>query len=99
LIIALVRPPSKGRAGEGHVRIGALRRRRALGTVTAGHPATYEIDRWPADVGAIPYSAWRKTSDGTWVVNGSIKLGASVIDDVGVKGDAAARSLDKRCGK
>ena len=46
-----------------------------------------------------PLQRMDETGDGTWVLNGSIKLGASVIDDVGVKGDAAARALDKRCGK
>jgi len=65
----------------------------------AAHATTYEVDRWPGDVDTIPCSEWTKTSDGTWAMKGSIKLGASIIDNVGVKGDAAARSLDKRCGK
>ena len=71
-----------------------------VATVGAAHATTYEVDNWPADADTIPCSAWTKTSDGTWTLNNaSIKLGASVIDNVGVKGDAAARSLDKRCGK
>ena len=65
----------------------------------AVHATIYEVDRWPADIDKIPCSAWTKTSDGTWALNGSLKLGASIVDDIGVKGDAAARSLDKRCGK
>ena len=69
-----------------------------VATVGAARAATYEVDHWPADVDTIPCSAWTRTGDGTWALNGSIKLGASVIDDIGVKGDAAARSLDKRCG-
>ena len=60
---------------------------------------TFEVDRWPGDIDRIPCSAWTKMNDGTWALNGSVRLGASVIEHVGVKGDAAARSLQKRCGK
>lgn len=70
-----------------------------VATIGTAQASIYEVDHWPADVDTIPCSAWTKTSDGTWALQGSIKLGASVIDDIGVKGDAAARSLDKRCGK
>jgi hypothetical protein len=70
-----------------------------VAAASSSQAATYTVDRWPADVDTIPCSAWTHTRDGTWALNGSLKLGASVIDDVGVKGDAAARSLDKRCGK
>ena len=67
---------------------------------SAAQAEIYEVDHWPGDIDTIPCEAWTKTSDGTWALtNGSIKLGASVIDNIGVKGDAAARSLDKRCGK
>jgi hypothetical protein len=31
-------------------------------------------------------------------LHGSIKLGASVVNDIGVKGDAAAHKLDRECG-
>jgi hypothetical protein len=65
----------------------------------AARAETFEVDRWPGDIDRIPCSAWTKMNDGTWALKGSIKLGASVIEDVGVKGDAAARSLQKRCGK
>ena len=70
-----------------------------VATAGAVQAATYQVDHWPGDVDMIPCSAWTHTSDGTWALNGSVKIGASVIDDVGVKGDAAARALDKRCGK
>ncbi len=63
------------------------------------HAETYVVDHWPGDIDTIPCGAWTRYNDGTWALKGSIKLGASVIDDVGVKGDAAARSLEKRCGK
>jgi hypothetical protein len=65
----------------------------------AAHAQTYEVDHWPGDIDTIPCSAWTKTSDGTWALKGRLKLGASEVEDIGVKGDAAARSLDKRCGK
>jgi hypothetical protein len=65
----------------------------------AARAETFEVDRWPGDIDTIPCSAWTRMNDGTWALKGSIKLGASVIEDVGVKGDAAARSLQKRCGK
>jgi hypothetical protein len=60
---------------------------------------TYVVDHWPGDIDTIPCEAWTHTKDGTWALNGSLKLGASDIEHVGVKGDPAARSLDKRCGK
>ncbi len=72
----------------------------ALATMAgAAQAATYKVDRWPGDIDTIPCNAWTKSADGTWVLNGALKLGASVVEDIGVKGDAAARSLDKRCGK
>jgi hypothetical protein len=61
--------------------------------------ATYEVDRWPGDVDNIPCSAWHKSADGTWVLDGTIKLGSSDLENVGVKGDAAAHKIDKKCGK
>ena len=67
-------------------------------TASAG-AETYVVDRWPGDIDVIPCSAWTRSADGAWVLHGSIKLGASVLDDIGVKGDASARLLDKRCGK
>jgi hypothetical protein len=67
--------------------------------LTSAKAGTYEVDNWPGDVDTIPCAAWTKAGDGTWVLNGSIKLGASVIDNVGLKGDAAARKVEKKCGK
>ena len=57
------------------------------------------LDDWPADAGQIPCSAWSRTADGTWLLHGTVKLGASEITDAGVKGDAAAHLLDRECGK
>ena len=72
----------------------------ALIAATASAEAeTYVVDHWPGDIDTIPCRAWSKNSDGTWALHGSLKVGASEIEDIGVKGDAAARSLDKRCGK
>jgi hypothetical protein len=58
----------------------------------------WDVDNWPGDIDLIPCSAWTKSSDGTWVLRGAVKLGASVIENIGVKGDAAARKLDRSCG-
>ena len=56
------------------------------------------MDRWPGDVDNIPCSAWQKSPDGTWVLTGTIKVGASELTNIGVKGDAAARAVEKKCG-
>ena len=68
-----------------------------IGPVCAGQ--TFVVDNWPADIDHIPCSAWQKASDGTWVMTGTIKVGSSELTNVGVKGDAAARKLEKRCGR
>ncbi len=60
---------------------------------------TYVVDNWPSDIDNIPCSAWTKSADGTWVLSGSIKLGASVLDNVGFKGDTEAYMLERRCGR
>jgi hypothetical protein len=60
---------------------------------------TYLVDNWPGDVDNIPCAAWQKSSDGTWVLNGSIKIGATELTNVGVKGDAAARAVERKCGR
>jgi hypothetical protein len=70
-----------------------------VAAASSAEAETYVVDNWPGDIDTIPCSAWTHYNDGTWALKGSLKLGASVIDDVGVKGDAAARSLQKRCGK
>lgn len=59
----------------------------------------WEVSDWPGDIDLIPCSAWSKAADGTWVLHGSIKLGSETLDNIGVKGDAAAHKLDRTCGK
>ena len=58
----------------------------------------WEVNNWPGDIDLIPCSAWSKTADGTWVLHGAIKLGSEMLDNIGVKGDAAAHKLDRECG-
>ena len=71
-----------------------------LSTLAPGLAAEiYPVDNWPADIDSIPCSAWQKAGDGTWVLTGSIKIGASELTNVGVKGDAAARKVEKKCGR
>ena len=59
---------------------------------------SWTIESWPGDIDLIPCSAWSKTSDGTWVLHGALKLGSETMNNVGVKGDAAAHKLDRDCG-
>ncbi len=59
---------------------------------------TYVLDNWPADIDQIPCSAWQKSPDGTWVLNARVKVGASELENVAVKGDAAARKVERLCG-
>ena len=72
-----------------------------LGAIpTARAAETYVVDHFPADLDRIPCTAWQKMSDGSWaLVNGSIKLGGSDLSNVGFKGDAAARLIERKCGK
>jgi hypothetical protein len=58
----------------------------------------WEVNNWPGDIDLIPCSAWSKAADGTWVLHGAVKLGSETLDNVGVKGDAAAHKLDRECG-
>ena len=58
----------------------------------------WEMNNWPGDIDLIPCSAWSKAADGTWVLHGAVKLGSETLDNVGVKGDAAAHKLDRECG-
>ncbi len=60
----------------------------------------YVLDNWPGDIDNIPCSAWKKSPDGTWVLNGNatVKIGASELNNIAVKGDAAAHKLDRLCG-
>jgi hypothetical protein len=59
----------------------------------------WTVDNWPADVNQIPCSAWSKAPDGTWVLHGALKLGSETMNNIGVRGDAAAHVLDRECGK
>jgi hypothetical protein len=68
-------------------------------SATPIHAESYKVDSWPGDIDSVPCSAWQKSSDGTWVLTGTIKVGASELTNVGVKGDAAARKVEKKCGK
>ena len=58
----------------------------------------WEVKNWPGDIDLIPCSAWSKAADGTWVLNGALKLGSQTLSNIGVKGDAAAHKLDRQCG-
>jgi hypothetical protein len=59
----------------------------------------WTVQNWPGDIDLIPCSAWSRSSDGGWVLTGgSIKLGAETMNNIGVKGDAAAHKLDRECG-
>ena len=69
-----------------------------VGAASARAEQDFAVDNWPADVDTIPCSAWSKVGD-TWVLNARLKVGSSEIDNVGVKGDAAAHKLDRLCGK
>ncbi len=60
---------------------------------------TYTVENWPADVDTIPCSAWEHYPDGAWALKGYVKVGASIIEHVGFKGDSTARLLDRKCGK
>jgi hypothetical protein len=60
--------------------------------------SVWDVDNWPGDIDKIPCSAWSKNPDGTWVLNGAVKLGSETLDNIGVKGDAAAHKLDRTCG-
>ncbi len=60
---------------------------------------TYTVENWPGDIDTIPCSAWTHYPDGTWELKGYVKLGASVIENIGFKGDSSARLLDQKCGK
>jgi hypothetical protein len=60
----------------------------------------YVLETWPNDIDQIPCSAWKKSPDGSWVLQRgtAVKVGASVLEDIAVKGDAAARMVERLCG-
>jgi hypothetical protein len=82
-------------------RLGILTTVAFLATITSAcaDGQVWTVQNWPSDIDIIPCSAWTKTSDGSWVLTGgSIKLGVETMDNIGVKGDAAAHKLDRECG-
>ena len=59
---------------------------------------TYTVEHWPGDIDTIPCSAWQRTADGAWALKGYVRVGSSVIENVGFKNDSTARLLAKKCG-
>lgn len=70
----------------------------ALTAFARADEQVWVMDNWPADIGQIPCSAWSRSADGTWVLHGALKLGSETMSNIGVKGDTAARLLDRECG-
>ena len=71
-----------------------------IGAITSvrADERVWTMQSWPGDIDLIPCGAWSKTDDGTWVLQGSVKLGSETMANIGVKGDAAAHHLDRECG-
>jgi hypothetical protein len=82
-------------------RLGILTAVALIAAITSARAdeQVWTMESWPGDIDLIPCSAWSKTGDGSWVLNGSVKLGSETMANIGVKGDAAARHLDRECGK
>jgi hypothetical protein len=89
------------RGGQAMPRLGILTAIAFLAAVASvrADEQVWTIQSWPGDIDLVPCSAWSKTGDGTWVLNGSLKLGSETMANIGVKGDAAAHHLDRECGK
>ena len=82
-------------------RLGILTAAAFLAAITSvlADEQVWTVQSWPGDIDLIPCSAWSKSGDGTWVLTGgAIKLGAETMNNIGVKGDAAAHHLDRECG-
>jgi hypothetical protein len=81
-------------------RFGILTVVASIAAITSGRAdeRVWTMQSWPGDIDLIPCSAWSKTGDGTWVLNGSVKLGSETMSNIGVRGDAAAHKLDRECG-
>ena len=69
-----------------------------LAPIASARAETYTVEHWPGDIDTIPCSAWQKTADGAWALKGYIKVGSSVIENVGFKGDSTAKRLAQKCG-
>jgi hypothetical protein len=81
-------------------RLGILTAIALIGAITSAHAdgRVWTIGSWPGDIDLIPCSAWSKTADGAWILTGgSVKLGAETMENIAVKGDAAAHHLDREC--
>jgi hypothetical protein len=82
-------------------RLGILTAAAFLAAITSvlADEQVWTVQSWPGDIDLIPCSAWSKSGDGTWVLTGgAVKLGAETMNNIGVKGDAAAHHLDRECG-
>ena len=81
-------------------RLGILTAVAFIGAITSvcADEQVWTMQSWPGDIDLIPCSAWSKTGDGTWVLQGAVKLGSETMNNIGVKGDAAAHHLDRECG-
>jgi hypothetical protein len=81
-------------------RLGILTAVAFLGAITSARAdeQVWIMQSWPGDIDLIPCSKWSKSSDGTWVLDGAVKLGSETMSNIGVRGDAAAHKLDRECG-
>ena len=82
-------------------RLGILTAVAFIGAITSvrADEQVWTVESWPGDIDLIPCSAWSKSGDGTWVLTGgAVKLGAETMNNIAVKGDAAAHHLDRECG-
>ena len=82
-------------------RLGILTAVAFIGAITSvrADEQVWTVESWPGDIDLIPCSAWSKSGDGTWVLTGgAVKLGSETMNNIGVKGDAAAHHLDRECG-
>ena len=82
-------------------RFGILTAVAFIATVASAHAdnQVWVVQSWPGDIDLIPCSAWTRSSDGSWALTGgSVKLGSETMENIGVKGDAAAHKLDRECG-
>ncbi len=71
-----------------------------LAPVAAQAGDTYVVEKWPEDADTIPCSAWDRYPDGSWALKGYVKIGASLIENIGFnRGDTSARLLERKCGK
>jgi hypothetical protein len=82
-------------------RFGILTAVAFIATITSvrADDRVWVVQSWPGDIDLIPCSAWTRSSDGSWALTGgSVKLGSETMENIGVKGDAAAHKLDRECG-